>query len=68
MHVDGGATKQLILFSTKNPVTPVTRALGMPLNRTLYFVINKTLKKPHDECLNMEFFYMLKEAQVLIEQ
>ncbi len=29
-------------------MTRVDRALGVPFDRTLYFVINKTLKKPHD--------------------
>ncbi len=47
VHVDGGATQQVMLFSPELPVREVDRALGIEIERNLYVVINNTLNKPY---------------------
>ncbi|MDH3668856.1 MAG: patatin-like phospholipase family protein [Paracoccaceae bacterium] len=48
MHVDGGATQQLMLFSPKLSLRALDEALGRDINRTVYIVINNKLKKPYN--------------------
>ncbi len=48
MHVDGGATQQLMLFSPSLPITDIDRDLGLKVNRTLYVIVNNKLKKAYD--------------------
>lgn len=47
MHVDGGATQQVMLFSPEFPIRRVDRALGITIDRSLYVVINNKLQKPY---------------------
>jgi hypothetical protein len=47
MHVDGGATQQVMLFSPELPVGDIDRALGLDLDRTIYVIINNKLRKPY---------------------
>lgn len=48
LHVDGGATQQVMLFSAEVPVTDVDRALGVEVDRILYVVVNNSLEKPYE--------------------
>jgi predicted acylesterase/phospholipase RssA len=48
MHVDGGATQQLMLFSPQIPLRRLDQALGRNLDRTIYIIINNKLRKPYD--------------------
>lgn len=48
LHVDGGATAQVMLFSPELPITRVDAAIGAKIDRTLYVVINNALKKPYE--------------------
>jgi Patatin-like phospholipase len=48
MHVDGGATQQVMLFTPDFPMLALDRAVGVTFDRTLYVVINNKLKKPYD--------------------
>ncbi|MCL5776103.1 patatin-like phospholipase family protein [Limibaculum sp. FT325] len=48
MHVDGGATQQVMFFSPKVPMRQIDAAVGVPFERTLYVVINNKLRKPYD--------------------
>lgn len=47
MHVDGGATQQVMLFTPDFPILALDRAVGATFDRTLYVVINNKLKKPY---------------------
>ncbi|MEO0681104.1 MAG: patatin-like phospholipase family protein [Pseudomonadota bacterium] len=47
MHVDGGATQQVMLFSPELPVAQIDAAFGRSVDRTLYVVMNNTLDKPY---------------------
>lgn len=47
MHVDGGATQQIIYFSPSVPMVDVDTELGVPVERTIYAVINNKLRKPY---------------------
>ena len=48
LHVDGGATQQVMLFSAEVPVTDVDRVLGVEVDRTLYVIVNNSLEKPYE--------------------
>lgn len=48
MHVDGGATQQVMYFSPSFPMTRIDEALGTKIDRTLYGVINNKLRKPYN--------------------
>lgn len=48
MHVDGGATQQVMLFSPQAPLKAVDAELGVKIDRTLYVVVNNKLRKPYD--------------------
>ena len=48
MHVDGGATQQVMLFSPEFPIRQVDEQLGVPVNRSIYVLINNNLQKPYD--------------------
>lgn len=47
MHVDGGATQQVVFFSAEFPMRQIDRAIGVDIDRTLYVVINNKLDKPY---------------------
>jgi len=47
MHVDGGATQQVMFFTPDFPMLALDRAVGATFDRTLYVVINNKLKKPY---------------------
>lgn len=47
MHVDGGATQQVMLFSPKLPLARIQRELGFDIERTVYIIINNKLDKPY---------------------
>ncbi len=48
MHVDGGATQQVMFFSPQLPMRRVDEAIGVPFDRRIYVVINNKLAKPYD--------------------
>jgi predicted acylesterase/phospholipase RssA len=48
MHVDGGATQQVMYFSPSLPMTRIDEELGVRIDRTLYAVINNKLQKPYN--------------------
>ncbi|MEO1192294.1 MAG: patatin-like phospholipase family protein [Pseudomonadota bacterium] len=48
MHVDGGATQQVMLFSANLPLKSIDEALGHPVDRTLYIIMNNKLVKPYE--------------------
>ncbi|MEM7669633.1 MAG: patatin-like phospholipase family protein [Pseudomonadota bacterium] len=48
MHVDGGATQQVMFFSTEFPIRQIDEELGVTFDRTIYVVINNTLRKPYN--------------------
>lgn len=47
MHVDGGATQQVMLFTPDLPMRLIDAALGVEIDRTLYVVVNNKLDKPY---------------------
>lgn len=47
MHVDGGATQQVMLFSPEMPINVVDEVFGVEIDRTLYVIINNSLVKPY---------------------
>ncbi len=48
MHVDGGATQQVMLFSPDFPMKQIDEAMGVHFDRTLYIIINNKLTKPYE--------------------
>jgi predicted acylesterase/phospholipase RssA len=48
MHVDGGATQQVMLFSPEVPMRKFDQALGAKFDRTVYIVVNNKLDKSYD--------------------
>lgn len=48
MHVDGGATQQVMLFSANVPLKRIDEAVGLPIDRAIYIIINNKLVKPYD--------------------
>lgn len=48
LHVDGGASQQVTLFSPSFPSRAVDEALGTKIDRTLYVIINNKTQKPYD--------------------
>ncbi|MEM0944850.1 MAG: patatin-like phospholipase family protein [Pseudomonadota bacterium] len=48
LHVDGGATQQVMLFSPELPLSVIDDALGVKVDRTLYVIVNNTLDKAYD--------------------
>ena len=47
MHVDGGATQQVMLFTPSLPTLALDRAVGTTFDRTIYVVMNNKLRKPY---------------------
>lgn len=47
MHVDGGATQQVMLFPPDLPMLALDQAVGARFDRRLYVVINNKLDKPY---------------------
>ena len=47
LHVDGGATQQVMFFSPSLPMRRVDDALGVPVDRTVFVVINNKVEKPY---------------------
>ncbi len=48
MHVDGGATQQVMLVSPEISVKEIDKRLGVTFDRTLYVVMNNKLVKPYE--------------------
>ena len=48
MHVDGGATQQLMLFSPSISMKTFDEALGTDIQRSVYIIINNKLTKPYE--------------------
>lgn len=48
MHVDGGATQQVMLFSPNFPMKQIDEAMGVDFDRQLYIIINNKLIKPYE--------------------
>lgn len=48
LHVDGGATQQVMVFSPELPISRIDRALGAKINRRLYVIVNNTLQKSYN--------------------
>lgn len=47
LHVDGGATQQLMFFTPDFPMRRVDRELGVRIDRTAWVVVNNKLQKPY---------------------
>lgn len=47
MHVDGGATQQVMFLNPRFPLRQIDREIGVPFERTAYVVINNSLEKPY---------------------
>jgi predicted acylesterase/phospholipase RssA len=47
MHVDGGTTRQVLLFSPDLRQRRVDEALGIDFERQLYVIVNNKLQKPY---------------------
>jgi len=47
MHVDGGATQQVILYSPAIRTTDIDERLGVEIERSVYVVMNNKLSKPY---------------------
>ena len=48
LHVDGGATAQVMLFSPEFSISQIDEAVGVDIDRELYVVINNSLRKPYE--------------------
>lgn len=48
LHVDGGATQQVMLFSPGLPIRRIDEALGRTIDRTLWVIVNNSLRKPYE--------------------
>jgi predicted acylesterase/phospholipase RssA len=48
MHVDGGATQQVMLYSPAIRTRDMDRAIGARVEREVYVVVNNKLAKPYD--------------------
>jgi len=47
MHVDGGATQQVMLFTPSFPMLALDEALGIRFDRKVYVVMNNKIDKPY---------------------
>jgi hypothetical protein len=47
-HVGGGATRQVTFPNPGPPLRRVDRALGRPVDREMWLVVNNKARKPHD--------------------
>ncbi|MEM9783528.1 MAG: patatin-like phospholipase family protein [Pseudomonadota bacterium] len=47
MHVDGGATQQVMLFSPRFSARRIDEQIGAEIDRRLYVIINNKLTKPY---------------------
>lgn len=48
MHVDGGATQQVMFFTPEVPLREIEAELGGEIDRTIFIVMNNKLQKPYD--------------------
>ncbi|MEL6767958.1 MAG: patatin-like phospholipase family protein [Pseudomonadota bacterium] len=48
LHVDGGATQQVMVFSPELSIREIDTALGLKIDRTLYVMVNNALEKVYD--------------------
>jgi predicted acylesterase/phospholipase RssA len=48
MHVDGGATQQVMLFSPELPLRALDQRLGVTFDRSAYVVVNNKIDKPYN--------------------
>jgi predicted acylesterase/phospholipase RssA len=47
MHVDGGATQQVMFFSPEFSIKEADEAIGLPFDRSIYVVVNNALRKQY---------------------
>lgn len=47
MHVDGGATQQVTLYSPEISLKTVDKAIGVPVDREVWIIMNNKLQKPY---------------------
>ncbi|MEM1385339.1 MAG: patatin-like phospholipase family protein [Pseudomonadota bacterium] len=66
MHVDGGATAQVVLFSPQLRFRDLDEALEVQVNRRIWIVINNQLKKPYGPVRPRVFSIAAKAASSLI--
>lgn len=48
LHVDGGATQQVMVFSPELPIRDVDKALGVDIDRTIHVLMNNKLEKSYE--------------------
>jgi len=48
LHVDGGATQQVMVFSPELPMKDIDRALGIEIDRKIYVLMNNKLEKSYE--------------------
>ncbi|MEM9062182.1 MAG: patatin-like phospholipase family protein [Pseudomonadota bacterium] len=48
LHVDGGATQQVMLFSAELAISEVDAALGTRIDRKVYVIMNNSLEKRYE--------------------
>lgn len=66
MHVDGGATQQVMLYSPAIRTGRIDEAAGASIQRVTYIVINNKLDKPYDPVRPRIFSIAGKAASSLI--
>ncbi|MEM9045251.1 MAG: patatin-like phospholipase family protein [Pseudomonadota bacterium] len=47
MHVDGGATQQVMFLTPQIPITLIDKAAGLEFDRTMYIIMNNKLQKSY---------------------
>ncbi|MEL6198026.1 MAG: patatin-like phospholipase family protein [Pseudomonadota bacterium] len=66
MHVDGGATQQVMLVSPQISLRELDDLLGREIERTMYVIINNKLTKPYDPVRPRVFSIAARAASSLI--
>ena len=66
MHVDGGATQQVILYSPGLPVGVLDAAAGARVKRTIYVIVNNKLRKAYEPARPRVFSIAAKAGSSLI--
>ena len=66
MHVDGGATQQVMLYSPAIRTGNVDAEIGVPVKRVVYVIVNNKLEKPYEPVRPRIFSIAGKAASSLI--
>ncbi|QIE55746.1 hypothetical protein G5B40_09965 [Pikeienuella piscinae] len=66
MHVDGGATQQVILFSPELRMSELDERTGAKVDRRVWVVVNNKLRKPYDPVRPRVFDIAAKAGSSLI--